>query len=262
NPYKINPKGIIVGGFSAGAICGLHTAFLRNESEIPSWLTASDTTGMGGVEGNSGNSGYSSEVIAVLNYSGAIGDTTWMDASKYAPTFSVHDDGDDIVPYDTREVYFGGSVPTGLTASGSLHVNDRLNNLGIPSQLVTFNRNSHVSYVNSTVEFDSILDLTKDFLVDNVICTWPTSTESQNSETEKLDVYPNPSRSDITLKLSSNQIKSLQIFDLTGKVVINESFNPISTAVSYDVEGLQPGIYFSKAISTSGKEHTKKFILE
>jgi hypothetical protein len=262
NPYKINPKAVIVGGFSAGAICALHTGFLRDDSEIPGWITATDTTGMGGAEGVSGNSGYSSEVVGILNFSGAIGDTTWIGINDYVPTFSVHDDGDNIVPYDTKEVLFGGSVPTGLIASGSLHVNDRMSAIGVPTQLVTFNRNAHVSYVNDVNEFDSVVDIARDFLVDNVICTWPTNVNQISNDSEQFELYPNPTHEKITIRLTKNEISNLQIFDLTGKVVVNEDFDSRGNVVSYDVNDLLPGIYFTKAFSTSGQEYAKKFVVE
>src|ERR1051326_8568058 len=64
NTYKIDPNMIFIGGASAGSFMAVQYAYMDQPSEIP---TAIDTNLLGGLEGNSGNAGYPSDIKAVLN---------------------------------------------------------------------------------------------------------------------------------------------------------------------------------------------------
>ncbi len=146
NPYRIDQDRIIIGGVSAGAISGIHAAYLDQESEIPAILQG-EIASLGGVEGNSGNPGYSSEVFAVYSFSGAIGDTTYIEPGD-KPLVSIHETGDNVVPYYTQEVSVIG-IPTGLTASGSHDIHVRMENLELDNCLKSITANAHVGYLQS-----------------------------------------------------------------------------------------------------------------
>ena len=60
----------------------------------------------------------------------------------------------------------------------------------------------------------------------------------------KLTVHPNPATSSWNLSVADNQIDEIQLFDITGKLII--SLQPKSTQVSIDGNGLTSGIYFAK----------------
>jgi len=61
NLYRISPSRIVVGGASAGGFMALQVGYLDKVSEVPSYV---NIAAMGGIEGNSGNPGYSSAVRA------------------------------------------------------------------------------------------------------------------------------------------------------------------------------------------------------
>jgi len=67
NTYKIDTNNIYVGGSSAGAITSLHLAYLNQECEVADYLNQATITQLGGLEGTSGNPGYSSNVKGVLS---------------------------------------------------------------------------------------------------------------------------------------------------------------------------------------------------
>ena len=69
NSFGIDPDQIYVGGYSAGAILASNLAFMNDTAGIPPYLL-SIINGTGGLEGNSGNDGYSSEVKGVVNMAG------------------------------------------------------------------------------------------------------------------------------------------------------------------------------------------------
>ena len=68
NTYRVNPSYIVVGGSSAGGFAALEVGYLDKASEVPAYV---GLAALGGIEGASGNPGYSSLPLAVLNLSGA-----------------------------------------------------------------------------------------------------------------------------------------------------------------------------------------------
>lgn len=223
--YKIDTDRIIIGGVSAGAISAVQAAYLDSDSEIPSYLYG-DTTGFGGVEGNSGNGGFSSKVAGVINYSGAIGDTNWVQIDD-VPLIGFHDDGDNTVPYDTREVSVGG-IPTGLVASGSGDLHKRLVNIGVVDTLITINSNGHVSYVNNANDLRNTLDITKEFLYEKVTCKQDVanSIANKNLKNPEVNLYPNPTNGQLYIEslVESNKPYNVSIYDFTGKLIFQTTY--------------------------------------
>lgn len=72
---------------------------------------------------------------------------------------------------------------------------------------------------------------------------------------QELNVYPNPVSETLYIPNTSN-IKSVKIYDTTGKCVINQK-----TVDYIDVRSLQPGIYFLKVLQ-GNLELTKKVIID
>lgn len=241
NPYGIDPERIIIGGISAGAIGAIHAAYFDDDAEIPAYME-NDTAGLGGVEGNSGSPGYSSEVLGVLSYSGAIGDSAWINSGD-APIISVHEDGDDVVPYDTREVSVSG-FPTGLTASGSRDVHARARNVGLNNCLHTFaGVNNHVGYLMGGFNEDVKTAVTQ--FLGNLACGTPTScAETQfvgigESEIRTIGVYPNPAND--VLKFRTDEVGTVEIIDALGRTVLSKPAGLGQNQV--DISELPKGAY-------------------
>jgi hypothetical protein len=69
----------------------------------------------------------------------------------------------------------------------------------------------------------------------------------------KLNIYPNPTTSQITF---SQEISSIEIFDVIGKKV--KTFE--NTTNTFNVSSLEKGIYLVKGKTTEGIEFSEKFI--
>jgi acetyl esterase/lipase len=242
NPYRIDPNFIVAGGVSAGAITALHVGYVDSTDNIPGYfLTAINNNG--GFEGNSSNNyQYSSEVQAVVNYSGALARSNWMDAND-PPVFSVHDDGDQIVPYgqDYASISILGFFLDIIYVEGSSTITDVANQLGLTNGLITIpNSTNHVSYLNSTVWRDTVYDNTHLFL-HNLICGVAASNESiSNVETS---VFPNPATDKLVLKLSelpSNY--DVVLYDQLGQEVYRMN-NISETTTVIERNNLAPGFY-------------------
>ncbi len=93
--YRVHPGYIVAGGSSAGAFLALETGYVDKASEVPAYV---GLAALGGVEGQSGNPGYSSAVLAVLNLSGATESASFIEAGN-AALCSVHGTRDLTVPY-------------------------------------------------------------------------------------------------------------------------------------------------------------------
>lgn len=241
NPYGIDPDRIIVGGISAGAIGAIHAAYFDDVAEIPSYME-NDTAGLGGVEGNSGTPGYSSEVLGVLSYSGAIGDSSWINSGD-APIISVHEDGDNVVPFNTTEVSVSG-FPTGLIASGSRDIHARARNVGLDNCLHAFEGvDNHVGYLIGGFNAD-VKSAVIGFL-GNLACGTPSNcAETQwvgigENEVRTIGVYPNPAND--VLKFRTDEVGTVEIIDATGRTVITRAAGLGQNQV--DISQLPKGAY-------------------
>ncbi len=248
NPYGIDCERIVVGGISAGAIAAIHSAYLDKLSEVPSYMV-NDTAGLGGVEGNSGTPDYTSESLGVISFSGAIGDTSWIEAGD-AAIVSIHEENDNVVPYLTQEVSVSG-FPTGLIASGSAHVHLRADNVGVTNDLKTYlGVSSHVGYLSPIDQ--PALDFAMAFIGD-LVCSSRTNSCAKIASginevaRNSVSVYPNPTEG--VLNFRSVENGTIEVIDAIGRTVLSTSFRAGQNTL--DVSALQPGSY---AIRTIGKQ--------
>lgn len=243
NTFRVDTSNIMVGGISSGAITALHTAFLDKFTELPEFLEPE----IGGADGLSGNLGFSSRVSAVINYSGAIGDTSWIELIDDVAVFSVHDTGDTYVPFKTEEVYFNGFFPTGLIASGSKDVSTRLNDNGQANELMVFNTSDHISYFDDSVATFLVLEQTSQFLYENVVeCITAETVHAHNKLIdEKILIYPNPTQRILNIECNEDLIvdrvllKNIKGQSLSTTARVNDSINQILLP-----DGLSRGVYF------------------
>jgi para-nitrobenzyl esterase len=239
NTYKIDTGRIILGGVSAGAITAIHAAYLDNDNEIPSYLY-NDTTGLSGIEGKSGNAGYSSKVAGVFNFSGTIGDTNWI-APNDAPIISFHETGDNTVPFDTREVRVSG-IPTGLIASGSKDIHLRCDNVGTINMLYTYPTNNHTQYLSSDPQ---VFQKVRDFFFNHVTCKVnPPSVVAKNYLREPaINLYPNPTNGKFIIESlgTNNGSYDISIYDCSGNNIY--SMQNISERQFELALQTSPGIY-------------------
>ncbi|TNF24275.1 MAG: T9SS type A sorting domain-containing protein [Bacteroidetes bacterium] len=240
NPYGIDCERIVVGGISAGAIAAIHSAYFDKISEVPSYMQ-NDTAGLGGVEGNSGTPNYISDPLGVLSFSGAIGDTSWIEPNDVA-IVSVHEENDQVVPYLTQEVSVSG-FPTGLTASGSAHIHLRADNVGVNNELKSYlGVNNHVGYLSPIDQ--AALDFVTTFLAD-LVCSGETNSCTQISsgigsvERNEISVYPNPAEN--VIFFSVEETGTVEVIDATGRILLSSATTVGRNTL--DISELPVGIY-------------------
>lgn len=149
NPHRIDTNQIFFAGASAGGVTALHLAYLNTRAEADMFISDTATLNqIGGLEGQSGNPGYSSEVKGVINLCGAMGFVEWIDAGE-APVISVHSRDDDAAPYAQGPLVFNGITIQGLTLDGSYRVDSAAQAQGIESHLLTWDTAGHIPFAAS-----------------------------------------------------------------------------------------------------------------
>ena len=183
NDYRIDSDRIYVGGISAGAIASLNSVYMNSEEEALMLVTPEHLEDIGGLEGESGNPGYSSEAHGIVNLCGAIGSLEWIEQPD-KPIVSMHGDQDSTVPYsDNAVTLFGLDVQV----YGSYAINETMNDLGNYSSLHTYVGEDHVPFT-SNMSFET--DFTTNFLYD-VVCgssNFATGDINEDNDVNILDV--------------------------------------------------------------------------
>ena len=145
NFYKTDSTKVFIGGYSAGAITALHTAYVNNESELTTigGQTFVDyVNSKGGLEGMSGNENYSSDIKGVINISGALFNSNFINSNE-ASLYSYHGTDDLVVPF-----LQGNVNGTGIIADGSGILHPYAKSIGLTSELNIVQGGKHNAFVN------------------------------------------------------------------------------------------------------------------
>lgn len=97
----------------------------------------------------------------------------------------------------------------------------------------------------------------------NLLAAFNLVQQTLNSESfseSSLYVYPNPSNGIFTLVSRSNEIDEIEVFDVTGKVIMSkEEFDLSTNQISIDIASASQGIYFLK-ITANNQSIVKRII--
>ena len=159
--YKIDTSKIVVGGQGTGGYVALGLAAVDKRSEIEAKLkfqrgdftpmvsvdTLGDWNGIGGAPffNYGGDANVSGNAHMVFNYGGAMGDSSWMDASTL-PIVGMHCPTDIFAPFKTGNVVVPTTKVTVInSASGAGAVVPFANSLGINDKINSYNYNDAIS---------------------------------------------------------------------------------------------------------------------
>jgi len=288
--YKIDTNRIYIGGSSAGAITALHVGYLDKECEIQDYLNASTIASLGGLEGVSGNPGYSTDVKAVINGCGALARYSWLEAGDI-PLCSIHGTNDGTVKYNRGIVNPGTPL---MYLDGSRMIHKRACAVDLDHQFYTFSGAPHVPYVGTTAAalayMDTTVNFIRDFLVRQLGCTQsilqPENNPLQDAtlyttnycdgspvnetctivgfdEIKEVDfsIYPNPAKDKLTIEFSAEGVYSVKIIDLMGRTIVaNKS---ITSGIILSLDKLTSGNYFVViSDESSNLKGTQKLIIK
>ncbi len=277
--YKIDTNNIYVGGSSAGAITSLHLAYLDQECEVSDYLNQTTITQLGGLEGTSGNPGYSSKVKGVLNGCGALARYSWLEAGD-VPVASVHGTNDGTVKYNRGIVNPGTPL---MYLDGSRMIHERACAVGVENQFYTFLGAPHVPYAGSAAYMDTTVNFFRDFLIKQLGCTdaiiqpenaraqsvnlypidycdgspvnevCPTSGLQEQNELTAL-IYPNPATDQVHIVPNVTGKYSVDLIDNTGRVLIHKEID--NDMCELNINGITAGNYFIR-VSTGKNSYSE-----
>ena len=275
--YKIDTNHILVAGSSAGAITALHLAYLDKDCEVEYYIPAATFATLGGIDGTSGNAGFSSTVHGVINLAGALASYGWMEAGD-VPLCSMQGDNDNTVPYNRGTANVSGFQV--ITMDGSRMIYERAQQVGVQNNLYTHYGADHAVYAQSAQYMDTTIKFVGDFLVDFMGCTEPivqpantptgTATLYQlhycGLGTEELEkgglvgqIYPNPSKDKIIVQFTDILSGKVTVTDLSGRIASDYAFTGTELLLSKNEIG--SGSYILKIVTDKGII-TEKIIFE
>lgn len=246
NPYKISNDYIFAGGVSAGAVAAVQMAYLDKVEEVPAVINLS---ALGGLEGASGNAGFSSKVAGVINLCGAVGRLAWIEGED-VPIVSMHGTTDNVVPYGTDFYYLVNNPIIKLNGSGSIH--DYVAGSNMIEDLKTWPGVGHTPFIDNPAYMDSVLAFVPPFLAERIICNNLLANETLTPKTSFL-AYPNPSSTTLNISNFPIDATSMIVTNITGQVIYQTN----QYQGNIDVSAWSNGLYFLTINTKQGSQSVK-----
>ena len=250
NPYNIDPNQIYFGGNSAGGVIAIHAAFMQ-ESDItnPELITALNNNG--GIEGNSGNEGYSSEVRGAISLAGGIHNVNFITPNDAGTLLiSCHGEDDTTVPYFCGQPLSNPVLPQ-LCGGGAML--EQSEAIAFDSYFhLEFEGAGHVPWEFGGSSEVAMINFVSENLYNDLDCSNIGVAELERIE--KPLIFPNPTESKFSIR-SLKRIYKVLISNLKG-VVIFKSDN----SESIDIEHLPNGVYMVEILDENQKITRSKIV--
>jgi len=212
NPYGIDTNKIYVGGYSAGALAAIHLAYLTDTLQSSAMLNQ-EIVGLGvGLEGASGNPGYTSTAAGVLNIAGAVLDTNFVKTGA-ATGIHFHGTADEVVPYG-RGIVRALSFPV-IQVDGSSLLHLRLQHRGTYSELLSYDGALHNFVAIPSISADIINNAARFFynLQNN-------SVSVSEANQFRVHIYPNPASNWLRIENKEGIEMEVLIKNIQGQTLL------------------------------------------
>ncbi len=250
NPYNIDPDKVYIAGVSAGGFIALHLAYMDELEEIPEIVDQTVPGLTGGIEGESGNEGYSSEVSGIVNICGALGNTTWMKPAD-EPVLSFHGTEDGIVPFGSEVLTLLSLPVSNVDGSESIHL--KAQELNLTHCFEIHEGQGHVPHTNNEQYYDTTRAIMSNFL-SHLVCP---DIELNCNYREQVDVginevglnrtflvFPNPASENMFLIVpESRRSSEITAIDSYGREIFVQSVDPFSDRTEFNASSLEAGYY-------------------
>ena len=235
NLYGIDENQIYFGGNSAGGVIAVHAAFMQEEDITDPALLAA-LNALGGIEGDSGNDGYSSEVRGAISLAGALADVNFITTDeKDKLLISCHGDADNVVPYSCGQP-LGSAILPELCGGGAMLSHTEAINFTNHQHLL-FPDAGHVPWEYAGDTQDQMITFVSDNLYSALDCM---NIGVEEISANKMTVYPNPTRDVFSVETETPN-SMVSVYNLNGSLLLQ-----LENTKSVNIEYLPKGIYIVK----------------
>jgi para-nitrobenzyl esterase len=257
NLFRADAANIFIGGYSAGAVAALHTAYLDENDQIPSFLQTLVTAngGLEGVSGTASNKTYSSGSKAVVNMSGGLYRSFWVDATE-SPLVSIHGTADATVPYN-----YGLAANIAFLEGSSL-VHTQAESAGLWNDLLSVPGAGHTDLYDQA-QWRPFIDtfwVRATTILESITCA-TVGVDDLSNTIQPWSIYPNPtSTAGFTIQLpESITTADLRMYDLLGKMVLQQQ-NIVDQQV-IQINNLPKGIYAVQILRADKRFEVKQLVI-
>jgi len=240
--YRIDTAQVFLLGNSAGSIALMCELFM-DENERPAETHEDPDLGSMHSSGFVEYAGFSPAVAGAIPHWGGVMDLNVIDKKEYVPMCMIHGTDDTTVPYDSGYC-FNGILPNVMPYMyGSHPIAHRLDELGITDyELHPFEGEDHAFYYTilyqlNEEKFNACFSIVRDFLYHHL--DFSTSVAEWNEQ--RIQIYPNPATSQVTIRSLQDKPFSLVVTDLLGRKIL--SMNPTDSESIIDVSRWPSGVY-------------------
>ena len=245
NQWNIDTNSFFIGGSSAGAIAADYVGLVDSVAELAAPFQTI-CNAQGGINGNSGNTGYSAKIIAVASLAGAVDRLSYIKPSS-PPMVFCQGTADGTIPYDCGDAltqYTGGLYYT-IHFCGSGEMSPALTSAGVSNSLMPFPGSGHVPWDTNVVIQNRMDSSVAAFFYQvkctQAVCTGPSGIAPISNQSW-VNVYPNPATGVLHISVNGlNQLADITLYDCTGRQVRQQY--SAGTQATLPIEGLSGGFY-------------------
>ncbi len=212
--YRIDPNLIFGGGYSAGAVAILHTAYIDSLSEFTPAEQSLLANSVGTLDGDAGHKGVQFRFKALYSYAGALNRVSWINAGE-EPVWLSHSRDDGTVSYSCAP---GLGLPTVLELCGTGRLITRLKAVQVAADSMMLDGKGHgwpsAGVANS--DFDSSLRAVARFFYP--MLQQQSMQASLPVQQAAFEVYPNPGNGLLQLQ-SAAPLSVIQVFSTDGRLL-------------------------------------------
>ncbi len=256
--YKIDTAQVFLLGNSAGSIAIMGELFM-DEDERPAETYENPDLGSMHSSGFDEYAGFSTAVAGAIPHWGGVMNLDVISQEEYVPLCMIHGTDDTTVPYDSGYC-FNGILPNMMPYMyGSHSIVHRLDELGIADyEFHPFEGEEHAFYYTPLYQldeekFNACFSIVRDFLYQHL--NFSTSVAEWNEQ--RIQVYPNPATSQVTIRSLQDKPFNLVVTDLLGRKIHSE--NLAGSESTIDVSRWPSGVYFMQ-MEQDGQHFGRKFL--
>lgn len=254
--YKIDTNSVFIGGYSAGAVSALHTAWVDSESELDSKLVQILKSTIKTLDGDAGNKGYACNIKAVYSMAGALYKTSYASENDQ-PVWLGHATNDGTVSYNCAPAL---NNPMVLTLCGSGKIFPRLDSVGVDYDTMILSKGDHAwpGLGNKGQDFLNSVEEIADFFYPMLPSSTPSSIKKL-AKNKTFKLYPNPSNAEtVVVSIQEGKIIAVSIFDAIGRLISPEIIaDKTDKELSLGVNDLPAGLYRVVVTLEDGRQLTQ-----